>query len=96
MASPASDPVANDILTALKDTPFACSKLDRLSGGHANWTYRGHLVNALENGQNSVVIKHAEGYIPSNPDYKLDVGRAVSATFLVDPDRAASSLIPTT
>jgi hypothetical protein len=95
MASPASDPVADDILTALRDTPFACSKLDRLSGGHANWTYRGHLVKALEDGKDTVVIKHAEGYIPSNPDYKLDVGRAVSNFFLAVPDRS-SSLIPTT
>jgi len=69
-----SDPFAETIQIALSKTPYACSKLTRLSGGNANFTYRGYL---LDRPDETIIIKHAEDYVARNPEWKLDIERAV-------------------
>lgn len=69
-----SDPFAETIQTALSETPYASSKLTRLSGGSANFTYRGHL---LDRPDDTIIVKHSEDYLAQNPEWKLDIGRAV-------------------
>lgn len=46
------------IQKALAATPYACSSIERLSGGITNFTYRGHLSNTLADGSCSVIIKY--------------------------------------
>ncbi|KAG0159571.1 hypothetical protein PDIDSM_7093 [Penicillium digitatum] len=55
----------------LSPTPFACSSLTRLSGGTANYVYRGTLSST---GQ-TIIIKHTKDHSASNPDFKIDVTR---------------------
>ena len=49
---------ATVVQKALASTPYACSSIERLSGGIANFTYRGHLSNPLVDGSRSVIIKY--------------------------------------
>ncbi|OQD72107.1 hypothetical protein PENPOL_c001G00212 [Penicillium polonicum] len=65
------DETRDKIAQQLSPTPFACSSLTRLSGGTANFVYRGTLSST---GQ-SVVIKHTKDHSASNPDFKIDVTR---------------------
>ncbi|KAJ5616366.1 hypothetical protein N7537_001480 [Penicillium hordei] len=65
------DQIRDKIAQQLSPTPFACSSLTRLSGGTANFVYRGTLSST---GQ-SVVIKHTKDHSASNPDFKIDVTR---------------------
>lgn len=66
----------------LKDTPYTCTSLVKLSGGTANFVYRGTLTTPLENGTETVVIKHTEGYVASNPGFKLASTRSVRSLYL--------------
>ena len=75
------DGTRDKITQQLSPTPFACSSLTRLSGGTANFVYRGILSST---GQ-SVVIKHTKDHSASNPDFKIDVTRCVSCRLLNDP-----------
>lgn len=65
--------ISND----LADTPFACGNLTQLSGGTANFVYRGLLSTPLPDGTTTVIIKHAEDYLASNEDFKLSAKRCV-------------------
>ncbi|KAF5258456.1 hypothetical protein FOXYS1_10964, partial [Fusarium oxysporum] len=69
-----------DLLQQLKDTPFACSSLTRLSGGSANYVYRGILLDVIPTGDEfwnvkSVIVKYSLGHIPGNAGFKLDLSR---------------------
>ena len=75
------DETRDEIAQQLSPTPFACSSLTRLSGGTANFVYRGTLSST---GQ-SIVIKHTKDHSASNPDFKIDVTRCVSCRPLNDP-----------
>lgn len=75
------DETRDIIAQQLSPTPFACSSLTRLSGGTANFVYRGTLSST---GQ-SVVIKHTKDHSASNPDFKIDVTRCVSRCPLNGP-----------
>lgn len=71
-----------DLLQQLKDTPFACSSLTRLSGGSANYVYRGILLDVIPTGDEfwnvkSVIVKYSLGHIPGNAGFKLDLSRCV-------------------
>ncbi|KFX92520.1 hypothetical protein V490_05338 [Pseudogymnoascus sp. VKM F-3557] len=70
------DKIAVEILESIKETPYACSSLDRLSGGSANFTYRGTLLSALPSGEPTVVIKHTEPYVATMPSFALDAVRS--------------------
>lgn len=72
-----STKVALQVQESLKETPFACEKLETLSGGVANFTYRGTLVKPLGNGSKTVVVKHGEGYAALSPQFELDLKRCV-------------------
>jgi len=52
---------------------FACSSLTRLSGGTANFVYRGLLSDATK----SIIIKHTKEHSASNPNFKIDIQRCV-------------------
>ncbi|KAL3466483.1 kinase-like domain-containing protein [Aspergillus heterothallicus] len=67
------DAVANE----LADSPYPCSTLTQLSGGTANFVYRGALAEPLPDGTTTVIVKHAEDYIASNRDFKLSAQRCL-------------------
>jgi 5-methylthioribose kinase len=75
---PDNDPIAKDIQQALKKTRWKLSKLERLSGGNANFTYRGWLKKPDKDSYDTIIIKHAEPYVALSKEWKIDVGRAVS------------------
>ncbi|KAG0648904.1 Psilocybin biosynthesis kinase [Hyphodiscus hymeniophilus] len=72
----ATENISAKVLDSLRHGPYACTSLDRLSGGTANFVYRGTLTRALEDGTRTVVIKHTEGYVASNPGFKLTTSRS--------------------
>ncbi|EAW08017.1 uncharacterized protein ACLA_027390 [Aspergillus clavatus NRRL 1] len=61
----------------VSQTPYACSTLTQLSGGTANFVYRGILSRPLEDGTKTIIIKHGEAYAASNRDFKLPTERCV-------------------
>jgi hypothetical protein len=76
----ATNPVDQDdereqISQSLLPTSFACSSLSRLSGGTANFVYRGTLSGSTK----SIIIKHTKGHSASNPNFKIDSKRCVCA-----------------
>jgi hypothetical protein len=73
---------AQRILDQLAQTPYACSALTKLSGGTANFLYRGVLLKPVEEGTNTkaaqtVVIKRSTKYAAINRDFPLDITRCV-------------------
>jgi hypothetical protein len=76
MATPES------LLAALAPTPYACTSLAVLTGGYGNYTYRGTLAVPLPCGAETVVVKHAEGYVPGNREWAFSVTRSVGFIFL--------------
>jgi hypothetical protein len=81
MATP--DEISIKVQDSLKDSPYACTSLVKLSGGTANFVYRGILASPLEDGTKTVVVKHTEGYVASNPVFKLASSRSVGFDFLL-------------
>lgn len=69
-----TDEIRDQIAQELSQTPFACSSLTRLSGGTANFVYRGTPASSPD----SIIIKHTKGYVASNLSFKLDPKRCVS------------------
>ncbi|KAE8450869.1 hypothetical protein EG329_005309 [Mollisiaceae sp. DMI_Dod_QoI] len=75
MATETQDEISKKVQESLKDSLYACSTLTKLSGGTANFVYRGALTTPLSDGTKTVVIKHTEAYVASNPDFKLTDSR---------------------
>lgn len=73
----AEDPITAKVLEGLKGGPYSCTSLVRLSGGSANFTYRGTLTSPLPDQTCTIIIKHAEPYIAINSSLKFDVIRSV-------------------
>lgn len=73
--NPEKDDIRDQIARQLSQTSFNCSSLVRLSGGTANFVYRGTPFSSLAD---SIIIKHGEDYLASNPAFKLDTERCVS------------------
>lgn len=69
------DDVRDEVQQQLCQTPFECSSLSRLSGGTANFVYRG---TPLSGSPKSIIIKHTKNYLSSNASFKLDAERCVS------------------
>lgn len=70
------------ILAELAHTAYACSGLTKLSGGTANFLYRGTLLKPLEGGTDTkavqtVVIKRSTNYVATNRNFPLDVTRCI-------------------
>lgn len=61
----------------LDGTQYACAELKPLTGGTANFIFRGVLSKPLQDGTMEVVVKHGEGYVASHPDFKLSTSRCV-------------------
>lgn len=77
MVTETADEISSKVQESLNDGPFACSKLEILSGGTANFVYRGTLKTKLDDGAGTVVVKHTEGYSASHPSLKLTDSRCV-------------------
>jgi len=71
------DPIAAKVLEDSEGSLYECTSLVRLSGGSANFTYRGTLTSPLPDTTSTIIIKHAEPYIAINSSWKLDVIRSV-------------------
>ncbi|KAE8351662.1 kinase-like domain-containing protein [Aspergillus coremiiformis] len=72
-----SEVTPNTILSELSTSPYACSSVEQLTGGTANFVFRGTLLHPLPDGAKTVVIKHTENYVASNRDFKLSAERCV-------------------
>ncbi|KAJ5777292.1 hypothetical protein N7520_000538 [Penicillium odoratum] len=70
------DPVGERILQELSNTPFNCVHLVRLTGGILNFVYRGTLSHPLSDGAITVIIKHAEEFMPGLEGYTLSTHRS--------------------
>lgn len=80
MAKPAADEIAANITEQLAITRLACSTLTPLTGGTANFIFKGQLLKPLNDGTAEVVIKHGEGYSASHTGLQLSTDRCVSVT----------------
>lgn len=69
--------ITANIKEELNGTPYACDLIQSLTGGTANFIYRGQLSKPLEDGTREVVIKHGEGFIASLPSFQLTTSRCV-------------------
>ncbi|KAL3494906.1 kinase-like domain-containing protein [Aspergillus germanicus] len=69
--------VKDAVAKELSDSPYPCSTLTQLSGGTANFVYRGVLSEPLQDGTTTVIVKHTEDYVASNRDFKLSAQRCL-------------------
>jgi len=75
------DSIAEKIRSTLAETPWKVEKLDRISGGNANFTYRGHLE---QSSGDTIFIKHAEPFAALNQEYALDASRSEFEWFMLE------------
>ncbi|KNG83324.1 hypothetical protein ANOM_008383 [Aspergillus nomiae NRRL 13137] len=66
------------VLRELSPTPYACSSIERLSGGVMNTTYKGHLLRPLSDGATTIVIKIGEEESAMLPGMKFSTARCVA------------------
>lgn len=79
------DAIAAGIVQDLSKTRYTCSSVTQLTGGTANFVYRGTLTQPLsspdaDNGgpaKTTVIIKHSTDFVAINKDFPLDVTRCV-------------------
>lgn len=71
------DDCHDQIFQLLQQTSFPCSSLKKLSGGTANFVYRGTLSVTAE----SIIVKHTKDHSASNPNFKIDSNRCVSTHY---------------
>ena len=69
--------VSPQILEELAGTPYACSSLEQLAGGTANYTFKGTLTSPLVDGTTEVAIKNSKPYSASSNTFPLDISRSV-------------------
>ncbi|KAI9735703.1 MAG: hypothetical protein M1818_006311 [Claussenomyces sp. TS43310] len=77
--------LAQQVLDQLAPTPYACSALNKLSGGTANFLYRGTLTQPLRRpgedtstaAAKTVVIKVSTDFVAVNRDFPLDITRCI-------------------
>lgn len=80
--------VTANLQAELSETPFACTSLTPLSGGNANFVFRGRLRNPLSSsppkeGEGEILIKHGESFVRQNTSFSLPTSRCeVEATTL--------------
>nr|QCL09110.1 DmxR19 [Cryptosporiopsis sp. 8999] len=70
------------IAQELSETLYACSSLTLLSGGTANFLFRGVLAQPLQDGTKTIIIKHSKEFVSANRHFQLDVSRCVGNLFL--------------
>ncbi|KAH7419355.1 kinase-like domain-containing protein [Cadophora sp. MPI-SDFR-AT-0126] len=93
MATEAQDEMMLKVSNSLKDGAFACRSLTKLSGGTANFVYRGILATPLSDGTKTVVIKHTEGYVAQSPGFKITTTRCDYEQTVL---KALSTMTPST
>ncbi|RBR09587.1 uncharacterized protein FIESC28_09806 [Fusarium coffeatum] len=77
-AGPSTDAdIQNKVKKALEGISLEISSLEKLSGGSVNWIYVEKLKRPLEDGTLEVLVKHAESYMASKPDFTLPSLRCV-------------------
>ncbi|KAH9965132.1 kinase-like domain-containing protein [Lactifluus volemus] len=62
------------VLAYVASTPFASALAESLSGGNANFVFRLHLNKPYE-GHQTLILKHAQPYVASMPDFPLPLSR---------------------
>lgn len=77
MAEPIASEISSRITQELAPTTFACSSLVPLSGGTANFIFKGTLVKPSEDGTADVLVKHGEAFVAQHPALKLSTLRCV-------------------
>ncbi|KAH8783306.1 kinase-like domain-containing protein [Diaporthe sp. PMI_573] len=77
MAEPTADEMASQVTQELGPTAFACTSLTPLSGGNANFIFRGKLQKPLDDGTAEIAIKHGEGFVALSPSIKLPTSRCI-------------------
>lgn len=78
MTDPKVAKLTEDVLQGLSSTEYACSSLTPLSGGMANFIFKGTLTNPLPDGTKEVAVKHGEDYLAAIPAFLLPTTRCVS------------------
>jgi len=74
-----SQDISSTVQGSLEGSIYSCISLEKLSGGTANYVFRGVLAKPLEeDGSKTVVIKHTPPYVAAHPDFKLTATRCVS------------------
>lgn len=73
------DAISASILQELSGTQYACPSITQLTGGSANFVYRGTLSQPLgaPSSAKTVIIKHSTDFVAINKDFPLDVTRCV-------------------
>ncbi|KAM7194682.1 Protein kinase-like domain containing protein [Naviculisporaceae sp. PSN 640] len=87
--------IAANIKSELHETPYRCTSLDPLSGGNANFVFRGNLDPEVGWFPfEEVLIKHGEPFVRSDTSFSLPTSRCkVEATILAT---LGEELAPTT
>ena len=86
MANIETAKLTEEVLGELSGTDYACSSLKPLSGGTANFIFKGTLTTPLPDGTKEVAVKHGENYIASMPDFQIPLTRCVSASLSSRPE----------
>jgi hypothetical protein len=85
--------LSDRILQRLLQTQYACSSLAQMSGGTANFVFRGllteplpHALDGIETGtaKKTVIVKHSAAFLSVNRDFAVDASRCVSFLGHVD------------
>ncbi|KAJ7606859.1 kinase-like domain-containing protein [Roridomyces roridus] len=70
---------------------FQANRIEALSGGTANFAFRLHLKTPLRDGSETLVLKHAKGFLASAREFKFDVKRQ---TFEAEALRRVRAWLP--
>ncbi|KAF7329590.1 APH domain-containing protein [Mycena kentingensis (nom. inval.)] len=81
---------ASDVLKYLSSTPFASSRVEMLSGGNANYTYRLFLEepSSASGGFPTVVMKHSKAWSRTSRSFELKIARQEIEAFALQRVRA--------
>ncbi|KAK3692467.1 kinase-like domain-containing protein [Podospora appendiculata] len=75
LADNANTQVSRHVQAELDGTRYACSSLEALTGGTANFIFKGLLTQPLDDGTREIAIKHGKGYVASQPGFPLTTDR---------------------
>ncbi|KAK4250571.1 kinase-like domain-containing protein [Corynascus novoguineensis] len=92
MADSTAAKFSKEVLQELSNTEYACSDLKPLSGGTANFIFKGTLNKALADGTNEVTVKHGEDYVALIPGFQIPTTRCRAE---IECLKAVSGLAPT-
>lgn len=85
------DEILTDILQDLFNTPYACHTITPLSGGTANFVFRGTLDD-----DKTVIIKHSTNFTSINKNFPFDISRCVRPCSLRPRTRANDQIVEQT